>query len=170
MAESWPPASDGRGVSGMIGARARRAVTNCTTGQVARCQQDRPQAEETGSQWGDSHTCRRYPAWEAEISAAKGAQGNGVQTSNAGAEITARRGLPLAPLPDWRWGPLGLSFRMLAPIRPGRQRDRRHQQMAFHTSFWRFRGDRIWPRRKSKHKHKHVKVLETFNVVRMLED
>jgi hypothetical protein len=77
MAESWPMASDERGISSIDGARARKAVTDYNTGLVARCQQDRPQAGGTGSQWGDSHTRGRCPAWEAEISAAKGAQGNG---------------------------------------------------------------------------------------------
>ena len=104
MAESWPMASDERGISSIDGARARKAVTDYNTGLVARCQQDRPQAGGTGSQWGDSHTRGRCPAWEAEISAAKGAQGNGVQTSNAGAEVTAHRGSPGGGLDSGRAG------------------------------------------------------------------
>ena len=82
-------------------------------------------------------------------------------------------GRPVESLPDWQRKPLRISFRILAPNRPGRRRDRQQQQMAFFTNFLQFCDDYVWLAGTSwrrRYKQKNVKILEKLKLANMSED
>jgi hypothetical protein len=52
-------------------------------------------------------------------------------------------GGPLGFVTDKRRKPPNMSFRILAPNKQGRRRNRQKRQMTFFTNFWRFRGNYV---------------------------
>ena len=71
---------------------------------------------------------------------------------------------------DDRRRPPRLSFRIFATNWPGRRKDERQRQVAFSSSFWRFRGNHTWQPGLTQHKHTHVEFLGKFGVTKMSED